>query len=312
MALDGHDLVGPAGAGPAAPAAGHGPAGRPGVHDAADRGGAAGRLPRGGRKRSLLAGPLRVAARATETVTFGDGPRPPPRPGIGAAVRPADVRPRRRRPDHRRAPTSPRPSCSARARLRDGTVQLVHTINGAASPEVPPLVVREGQLVRLRLVNDTGEFHPMHLHGHVMTVLDVDGRRADGQPAAPRHRHPRAARDGRRRVPGRQPGALDAALPRPAARPDGDEHDDQLRGHHDAVHDGRGVGERAGMSRLEDVTPMPRRDGLAVAASLSRSSASARSSSPAAGAARSRWASRSGSRRVPSPRGGPDRCRPRG
>jgi FtsP/CotA-like multicopper oxidase with cupredoxin domain len=32
------------------------------------------------------------------------------------------------------------------------------------------------------MVNTTGEFHPMHLHGHVMTVLDVDGRAPVGSP----------------------------------------------------------------------------------------------------------------------------------
>jgi FtsP/CotA-like multicopper oxidase with cupredoxin domain len=66
--------------------------------------------------------------------------------------------------------------------LRDGTVQLVHTINAAASPYVPPITVREGEVVRLRFVNRTGEYHPMHLHGHVMSVLSVDGRPVSGSP----------------------------------------------------------------------------------------------------------------------------------
>ena len=66
--------------------------------------------------------------------------------------------------------------------FRDGHIELVHTINGAASPDVPPIVVRPGQLVGLHLVNDTGEFHPMHLHGHVMTVLAVEGRHPTGSP----------------------------------------------------------------------------------------------------------------------------------
>jgi len=58
----------------------------------------------------------------------------------------------------------------------------VHSINGAASPDVPPISARPGQLVRLHIVNETGEFHPMHLHGHVMSVLDVAGRRPEGSP----------------------------------------------------------------------------------------------------------------------------------
>jgi len=66
--------------------------------------------------------------------------------------------------------------------IRDGRPQLVHTINGAASPEVPPITVEEGQIVRLHIVNQTGEYHPMHLHGHVLTLLTVDGQPIQGSP----------------------------------------------------------------------------------------------------------------------------------
>ncbi|MBV9322215.1 MAG: multicopper oxidase family protein [Chloroflexi bacterium] len=66
--------------------------------------------------------------------------------------------------------------------IRDGRPQLIHTINGAASPDVPPLVVHEGQVIRLHIVNQTAEYHPMHLHGHVLTLLAVDGRSLDGSP----------------------------------------------------------------------------------------------------------------------------------
>jgi FtsP/CotA-like multicopper oxidase with cupredoxin domain len=63
-----------------------------------------------------------------------------------------------------------------------GTVQLVHEINGAASPNIPPIVVHEGQVVRLHIVNDTAEYHPMHLHGHTMSVLSRNGRPVTGSP----------------------------------------------------------------------------------------------------------------------------------
>jgi FtsP/CotA-like multicopper oxidase with cupredoxin domain len=66
--------------------------------------------------------------------------------------------------------------------IRDGTLQLVHLINGQASPEVAPIVVSEGDVVRLHIVNDTAEYHPMHLHGHVFSVLAVDGQRPEGSP----------------------------------------------------------------------------------------------------------------------------------
>jgi FtsP/CotA-like multicopper oxidase with cupredoxin domain len=64
--------------------------------------------------------------------------------------------------------------------IRDGRPQLVHTINGHASPNVPPIVVSEGQVVRLHIVNTTSEYHPMHLHGHVMSVISIDGQPPQG------------------------------------------------------------------------------------------------------------------------------------
>jgi FtsP/CotA-like multicopper oxidase with cupredoxin domain len=66
--------------------------------------------------------------------------------------------------------------------IRDGRPQLIHTINGTASPDIPPITVQEGQIVRLRIVNQTGEYHPMHLHGHLFTLLAVDGQPVQGSP----------------------------------------------------------------------------------------------------------------------------------
>jgi FtsP/CotA-like multicopper oxidase with cupredoxin domain len=66
--------------------------------------------------------------------------------------------------------------------MRDGRPQLVHTINGADSPSVPPITVSEGQIVRMHIVNTTAEYHPMHLHGHVMSVLSVDDQPVQGSP----------------------------------------------------------------------------------------------------------------------------------
>lgn len=62
------------------------------------------------------------------------------------------------------------------------TIQLVHTINGRSSPMMPSYVVREGQLVRLHIVNLTDEYHAMHLHGHTFSVLEGGGRRPSGSP----------------------------------------------------------------------------------------------------------------------------------
>lgn len=68
----------------------------------------------------------------------------------------------------------------------DGTslnrLQLVHTINGQASPMMASYAVHEGQVVRLHIVNRTDEYHAMHLHGHSFSVLDGNGRRPTGSP----------------------------------------------------------------------------------------------------------------------------------
>jgi FtsP/CotA-like multicopper oxidase with cupredoxin domain len=66
--------------------------------------------------------------------------------------------------------------------IRNGRPQLIHTINGSASPNVPPVVVSEGQVARLHIVNTTSEYHPMHLHGHVLTVVAIEGQPPRGSP----------------------------------------------------------------------------------------------------------------------------------
>jgi FtsP/CotA-like multicopper oxidase with cupredoxin domain len=50
------------------------------------------------------------------------------------------------------------------------------TINGKTFPDMPMLVVREGELVRISFHNGTGDDHPMHLHGHHMLVIARNGR----------------------------------------------------------------------------------------------------------------------------------------
>lgn len=49
------------------------------------------------------------------------------------------------------------------------------TINGKAFPDAPEWVVKEGDLVRVRLINISNLAHPMHLHGHDFTVVAKDG-----------------------------------------------------------------------------------------------------------------------------------------
>lgn len=55
-------------------------------------------------------------------------------------------------------------------------------INGKLYPHVPMFMVREGELVAVHVTNDTGETHPMHLHGHHALVLARNGTPASGSP----------------------------------------------------------------------------------------------------------------------------------
>jgi FtsP/CotA-like multicopper oxidase with cupredoxin domain len=56
------------------------------------------------------------------------------------------------------------------------------SVNGKTFPDVPMFAVAEGDVVRVRISNGSGEVHPMHLHGHHMTVLSRDGVPATGSP----------------------------------------------------------------------------------------------------------------------------------
>ena len=64
----------------------------------------------------------------------------------------------------------------------DGRPGNFWTINGRMFPDVPMFHVEAGDVVVMRIVNDTGEVHPMHLHGHHITVRSRDGVPASGSP----------------------------------------------------------------------------------------------------------------------------------
>jgi FtsP/CotA-like multicopper oxidase with cupredoxin domain len=64
----------------------------------------------------------------------------------------------------------------------DGRPEMLWTINGHAFPHVPMFVVADGDLVRMRVTNRSGEVHPMHLHGHHAAVLSRNGVPATGSP----------------------------------------------------------------------------------------------------------------------------------
>ncbi|MFI6242258.1 multicopper oxidase family protein [Micromonospora sp. NPDC050795] len=66
--------------------------------------------------------------------------------------------------------------------LRRLLPRYAHTVNGAADPDIPPQVVRLGDVVRFTIVNRSQTVHPWHLHGHHVLVLARDGEPATGSP----------------------------------------------------------------------------------------------------------------------------------
>ena len=50
-------------------------------------------------------------------------------------------------------------------------------INGRAGPAATPLIVRQGDRVRLRLVNLGMDHHPIHVHGHTFQTTGTEGGR---------------------------------------------------------------------------------------------------------------------------------------
>jgi FtsP/CotA-like multicopper oxidase with cupredoxin domain len=56
--------------------------------------------------------------------------------------------------------------------------RYVWTIDGQAYPDASPLLIRQGDRVRVELVNETMMWHPMHLHGHFFRLLASGGTNA--------------------------------------------------------------------------------------------------------------------------------------
>jgi len=54
------------------------------------------------------------------------------------------------------------------------------TINGAAYPNRNSLTVKQGERAELVISNKTAMSHPMHLHGHVFEVTEIDGQKITG------------------------------------------------------------------------------------------------------------------------------------
>ncbi|MFO7171901.1 MAG: multicopper oxidase domain-containing protein [Bacillota bacterium] len=57
--------------------------------------------------------------------------------------------------------------------LSDGP--LGYLLNGKSFPATEPIVAKKGERVRIRMINNGFLYHPMHLHGLTMTVVEKDG-----------------------------------------------------------------------------------------------------------------------------------------
>ncbi len=63
-----------------------------------------------------------------------------------------------------------------------GRTGMTYTLNGKVFPNTGMLMVKEGQVIKIHFVNQTNLYHPMHLHGHVFTVLAQNGQMLKGSP----------------------------------------------------------------------------------------------------------------------------------
>ncbi len=73
-------------------------------------------------------------------------------------------------------------SIGRRPGFLDGRPGMWWSVNGKLYDDMPMMVVAQGDVVRVRISNHSGDVHPMHLHGHHAVVLSRDGDKATGSP----------------------------------------------------------------------------------------------------------------------------------
>jgi len=71
------------------------------------------------------------------------------------------------------------PDRTIEVHLAGGMSGYTHGIDGRSFPDTAPISVAEGERVRMRVVNDTMMFHPIHLHGHTFQMVDAGSARKD-------------------------------------------------------------------------------------------------------------------------------------
>ena len=127
----------------------------------------------------------RVDFGATTALVLGTDPTGGSgRPGTSASSSTSCPTAPRRTP----ASTSTRPDrefdyrIGRRPGFLDGRPGIWWTVNGHLFPDVPMFMVDEGDVAVFHIENESGESHPMHLHGHHALVLSRDGEKATGSP----------------------------------------------------------------------------------------------------------------------------------
>ncbi len=151
------------------------------LHEPTDVTDLAYRLTAGARADLEVTAPARVELGGATAVVVGAGAPPAPQPtevldllGYGSPA-PLGF-------DPSRADRSFGYAIGRRPGFVDGRPGLWWSINGHLFPDVPMFLVHEGDVVRMRVKNNSGVTHPMHLHGHHAVVLARDGRSATGSP----------------------------------------------------------------------------------------------------------------------------------
>ncbi len=119
------------------------------------------------------------------------------------------------------------------------------TFNGKAGPASTPLIIKQGERVRIRIINLGMDHHPIHLHGFTFWETGREGaRQPEAHLAARKHDAGRRGAGSRYRVCRRSYWRLDVPLPSSAPH---DEPDGLERRPDDA----RGQGMQAGASMEE-------------------------------------------------------------
>ncbi|MFB7718724.1 multicopper oxidase family protein [Nocardia sp. NPDC056100] len=136
----------------------------------------------------LVAVPEGKPGGALALIRTGSGTPPPPDFRPAELTTPPLIADRLTAIDAVRLPTKT-PDRTLDVTLGSDPKRYIWTINGRTYNDRSPLDVTEGERIRLRFINSTMMFHPMHLHGHTyqLRTPTASGPRKDTSIVAPMH-----------------------------------------------------------------------------------------------------------------------------